>query len=154
MATTHTVTRFPLGTEHPAHAGSPRMTATEVLTHQLGANEYARAKMDGTLTGPTVRKLLKRTYPGTELADKSTPQSRLESALEATVNIGTGFVISYLVWLFAVPVLFGPDVSSGDPVVAFWLTTVFTVTSWLRSYVWRRFFNASIHKRIHRCLQR
>ena len=85
---------------------------------------------------------------------ESARQTRLESALESSINIATGFVISYLVWLFIVPVLFGQHVSSTDPHVAFWLTCVFTVSSWLRSYVWRRFFNASVHRRIHRWIFR
>ncbi len=75
-------------------------------------------------------------------------QSKLESALEATINIASGFFISWAVWLWVVPVFFGPNVgvSVGS---GFFLTTIFTVSSWLRSYIWRRFFNAGVHRAVH-----
>ena len=78
-------------------------------------------------------------------------QSKLESHLESTANIASGFVLSLLVWTFVV----GPLVMAGifhpnSMRDAFYITAIFTVTSYIRSYVWRRFFNAGIHKQIHR----
>jgi len=66
-------------------------------------------------------------------------QSKLGSAAEASINIASGFVISYLTWLFVVPV-FWPHLASSHG-TAFGITILFTVVSWLRSYTWRRIFN-------------
>ncbi len=66
-------------------------------------------------------------------------QSKMETLLETTLNIGTGFVISWLVWMYVVPVLWPQHASEMG--TAFALTALFTVTSFARSYVWRRFFN-------------
>jgi hypothetical protein len=75
-------------------------------------------------------------------------QSRLESGIEAFINVATGFGVSWAVWVWVVPVIWY-DLDPGDPAQAVLLTTVFTVTSLLRSYAWRRFFANNIHKRIH-----
>lgn len=78
-------------------------------------------------------------------------QSKLESVIESTANIASGFIISFSVWTFLVGPLVAADVfhptSAHD---AFLITCIFTVTSWLRSYVWRRFFNAGLHKAVHK----
>lgn len=81
-------------------------------------------------------------------------QSKLESHLESTANIASGFVLSLLVWTFVV----GPLVMAGifhpnSMRDAFYITAIFTVTSYIRSYVWRRFFNAGIHKQIHKFIK-
>jgi len=81
------------------------------------------------------------------------PQSRVESAVEATINIATGFALSWAVWMWLIPVIWF-DINPGDPRQAFLLTAVFTVTSFARSYFWRRFFATSVHKRIHQWLNR
>ena len=77
-------------------------------------------------------------------------QSKLESKIEATVNIATGFIISWVVWV----VLVGPLISAGyltvgSPLDAFIITSIFTVSSWLRSYYWRRFFANRFHHAVH-----
>ena len=77
-------------------------------------------------------------------------QSKLESKIEATVNIGTGFIISWVVWI----VLVGPLINAGYLTVgnagdAFIITSIFTVSSWLRSYYWRRFFANNFHTIVH-----
>ena len=78
-----------------------------------------------------------------------TTQSRLESAIETFINVGTGFLLSWAVWVFIAAPLFGIPTHAGQALA---LTALFTITSVLRSYFWRRFFANSIHKRIHRCL--
>ena len=80
-----------------------------------------------------------------------TSQSRLESGIESTLNIASGFIISWLVWVFVVPLLFA-SIDTSDAVQSFSIVTVFTVTSWLRSFVWRRYFNARLHRRVHNLL--
>ncbi len=66
-------------------------------------------------------------------------QSKLETLVETTLNIGTGFIISWLVWMLLVPVFWPMHTST--LAVGFGLTCLFTVTSFIRSYFWRRFFN-------------
>lgn len=73
-------------------------------------------------------------------------QTKLESKIEATVNIASGFVLSYCVW-HAVIYIYGGKAHVPDP---FLLTAIFTVTSYIRSYYWRRFFATNIHKAIHK----
>lgn len=77
-------------------------------------------------------------------------QTKLESGFESFVNIGSGFFVSLMVWMFIV----APGINAGyfhpgptqDSLI---ITGIFTVTSLIRSYLWRRFFNAGIHRFIH-----
>lgn len=64
-------------------------------------------------------------------------QTRSGSLLESTLNIGSGFLISLIVWQYTGP-LFGYEVTFYDNLG---ITSVFTVISIVRSYLWRRFFN-------------
>lgn len=80
-------------------------------------------------------------------------QSKLESHIESAANITTGFVLSYIVWMVVV----GPIVAHGgfdprSPHDAFLITCIFTITSYIRSYCWRRFFNAGFHNAVHNYL--
>lgn len=70
-------------------------------------------------------------------------QSRLESALEISINIASGFIVSYLIWIFIVPIFWPEHTSSLS--TAFSIVVLFTVSSVIRSYFWRRFFEKKIH---------
>lgn len=71
-------------------------------------------------------------------------QSPLESLIESLLNIGSGFVISMAMWTFVVVPLFAIPITAGQ---SFWITAIFTVTSVIRSYAWRRIGNYyTIHK--------
>ena len=77
-------------------------------------------------------------------------QTKLESHIESTCNITTGFMISWLVWTLVV----GPLVAKGviSPIHAghaLIITGIFTITSYMRSYFWRRFFATNLHHFIH-----
>lgn len=63
-------------------------------------------------------------------------QSKRGSALEITCNYASGFVIALLVYKYGVRPF--PAIYES----AFLVTTIFTVVSVVRSYVWRRLFNA------------
>ena len=77
-------------------------------------------------------------------------QTRLISLIESTVNIGSGFILSMLVWqLIANPVM-GYNITWGENVA---LTTVFTCVSLARHYVWRRVFTR-FDRRLHEILDR
>lgn len=71
-------------------------------------------------------------------------QSRLESGIEALCNIGSGFLVAMVVWQVIGP-LYGYEITLADNIG---LTTIFTIVSIVRSYIWRRFFEARIRRRI------
>lgn len=77
-------------------------------------------------------------------------QTKLESLLEAVVNIAFGFLLSWLTWIFIIPIFF--EGVGGNASQGFWITVVFTVVSLARMYVWRRLFEHEIHKNIHRMI--
>lgn len=58
------------------------------------------------------------------------------------MNTASGFIISLLVGHFVFPA-FGFHVT---PAQNFWIVCIFTVTSILRSYAWRRAFNWYHHR--------
>lgn len=71
-------------------------------------------------------------------------QTRFQSFIESCVNIAIGFLVSLLV-LWAVAILFNLRTSAGENIL---ITCIFTVTSLLRQYAIRRFFNW-LHARQH-----
>jgi len=71
-------------------------------------------------------------------------QTRVISFVESVLNMMSGYVLSLVIWQVIGP-LFGYHVTLWDN---FWITNIFTVVSILRSYVWRRFFNAGLHGRL------
>jgi len=73
-------------------------------------------------------------------------QTKLESLLETCINIASGFIVSLLLWTFVVAPLWGLTMSTFDNLA---IVSIFTVSAIIRGYVWRRFFNAGIHKAIH-----
>jgi hypothetical protein len=75
-------------------------------------------------------------------------QSKTVSAIEATLNIGSGFIISVLVWQvlagwYGYPMPLSRNLE---------ITSIFTVVSVLRSYIWRRAFVAHLDRFLHRRL--
>ena len=79
-------------------------------------------------------------------------QTKVESMIETITNIFTGFIISYSLWKFVLtPIIERGYLSIDD---AFTITMIFTVTSVIRSYYWRRFFARRLHKVIHRWISR
>lgn len=72
-----------------------------------------------------------------------TGQSKLESLVEASLNTASGFIVALIVWRWIVAPVFGLPVG-WDTNLA--ITGIFTVVSVARSYLWRRFFNASVHR--------
>ena len=76
-------------------------------------------------------------------------QTRTESLVESSINIASGFVVSFLFWtLVVVPVWQLPITMTQNLEIV----GSFTVLAVARSYLWRRFFNAGLHRRVHRLL--
>jgi hypothetical protein len=69
-------------------------------------------------------------------------QSKLVSAVEVTLNVGSGFVTAFLVWQLIANPLFGYEVTYAQNFV---LTSIFTGVSLVRGYLWRRFFARGLH---------
>lgn len=67
-------------------------------------------------------------------------QTKLVSLIEAMMNVFTGFFISWMVWVVIVAPLYGFDAGYAK---ALGITTIFTVSSLLRAYIIRRWFNNS-----------
>ena len=69
-------------------------------------------------------------------------QSRLISLIESSLNMGSGFLLSLILWQLVIAPLFGYTVTFTDNMA---LTSIFTAVSIARSYAWRRFFNNGLH---------
>ena len=67
------------------------------------------------------------------------PQSLWESTKEQFLNVGSGFLLSFLVWEF--PMLWAFSNGWLDNSNTFLITCIFTVTSFTRSLIWRRVCN-------------
>ena len=65
-------------------------------------------------------------------------QSKKASAIEQVLNIGSGFIIATLVWYFFMTPYLGIEYRVDQ---ALTVTTIFTVISMIRGYIWRRIFN-------------
>lgn len=82
---------------------------------------------------------------------KGESQTRLVSFIESVVNVGSGFLLSLLLWQFVVAPAFGYEVTMSTNLV---LTSIFTVTSVVRGYLWRRFFANDLHRAVVRFVRR
>jgi hypothetical protein len=76
-------------------------------------------------------------------------QSKLESFIESAINVFSGTVISLLLWMYVVAPLWNFQTSFYDNLG---ITGIFTIAAIARGYIWRRFFNAGVHKKVHRLL--
>jgi len=82
-------------------------------------------------------------------------QSKVESHIESTMNMASGFVISFLMWLCVVsPLVAGGYLELGHAGDSITITGIFTITSYIRSYLWRRFFAKRLHKTVIKQLKR
>ena len=71
-------------------------------------------------------------------------QTRKSSMLEVAMNLVTGFIVSWVLTMLILP-FYGFHVTGGD---SFSMTMIFTVTSMIRSYTWRRIFNGIAVKQV------
>lgn len=72
-------------------------------------------------------------------------QSKLSSIIEQLLNVGSGFIISLLVWIYIIIPIWNFDVNFSDNIL---ITVTFTGISIIRGYVWRRLFNKITIKKI------
>ena len=69
-------------------------------------------------------------------------QSRTVSLIETIVNVAIGFLVSLFLWPAIAHVVEIEYTTSQH----YWVVCLFTVTSVVRAYVVRRFFNSHVHK--------
>ncbi len=74
-------------------------------------------------------------------------QTKLESLIERFADMGTGFIISVLVYHFYI-------LPSVRVMSAFEVVGIFTSISLVRGYFWRRFFNRGLHKAVHNLVRK
>ena len=70
-------------------------------------------------------------------------QSRTMSAVENVCNVASGFLVAMFLWRFIVTPYLGIPVSYGTN---FAVVALFTVSSIIRGYIWRRVFNGAWRK--------
>jgi len=70
-------------------------------------------------------------------------QSRKMSIVEQICNVGSGYLISLLVWAYIVVPYWNLEVTVHDNLT---ITAVFTIVSIVRGYLWRRLFNLFTNK--------
>jgi hypothetical protein len=66
-------------------------------------------------------------------------QSKKSSLTEISLNISSGFIISWLMMTFVVAPLYDLPVTYTDNLA---ITMLFTVSAIMRGYFWRRLFNS------------
>ena len=64
-------------------------------------------------------------------------QTKTRSLVETSTQLGIGFTVSMAMWSFVVAPILGHEGGAGQ---AFWITLMFTVTSFIRHYFVRRMF--------------
>lgn len=75
-------------------------------------------------------------------------QTKIESVIESTVNHASGFILAMCIWEFIVaPLIKSAVITIDDNLI---ITTIFFVFAFARSYSWRRFFNAGLHKAVRK----
>jgi hypothetical protein len=65
-------------------------------------------------------------------------QSRWNSFVEQVFNVGSGFIISLLFWVYVVVPVWDLNVDHHENLQ---ITAAFTVLSVVRGFIWRRIFN-------------
>lgn len=71
-------------------------------------------------------------------------QSKTKSLVEQLLNIGSGFIVSLIVWIYIIAPIWNIDVTMSDNLN---ITLIFTAISVVRGYLWRRLFNWWDHHR-------
>jgi len=71
-------------------------------------------------------------------------QSKGESLVEQALNVGSGWLLSLLVWAFLISPLYNIETSLAENMG---ITIIFTFISIVRGYMWRRYFNKRLENK-------
>lgn len=66
-------------------------------------------------------------------------QTKLNSLIEQFCNVGSGFIVSLVIWSAVVVPIWNLPVNMHENLI---ITGIFTVSSVIRGFIWRRFFNS------------
>lgn len=67
-------------------------------------------------------------------------QSRRMSLIEQICNVGSGFIVSLMIWICVIQPVWGIQMTMGSNLQ---IMAIFTLASIARGYVWRRLFNSN-----------
>jgi len=70
-------------------------------------------------------------------------QSKKHSLVEQLLNVGSGWLLSLLVWTFLIAPIYNLPTTFVDNLG---ITVIFTFISIIRGYFWRRYFNNKTEK--------
>lgn len=70
-------------------------------------------------------------------------QSKKHSIIEQLLNVGSGFILSFILWVYVITPLWNIPMSMSDNIAIIFIFTVVSVT---RGYLWRRYFNGILTK--------
>jgi hypothetical protein len=70
-------------------------------------------------------------------------QSKKHSIIEQLLNVGSGFILSFILWVYVITPLWNIPMSMSDNIA---IIFIFTVVSITRGYLWRRYFNGILTK--------
>ena len=79
-------------------------------------------------------------------------QTKIESLIETSTDMVAAFIISWMVMLWFIPMVYPNHASTVHS--AFGVVFIFTVTSFIRRYLTRRFFARGFHLVIHKIISR
>jgi hypothetical protein len=68
-------------------------------------------------------------------------QTKLQSFLESSLNMFSGFVVALLLWIFWIEPVWEIEMTIFDNLK---ISAIFTVAAIIRGYLWRRYFNHKI----------
>lgn len=88
------------------------------------------------------------------VGDTGMEQTKVESLIETSADMTAGVMVSWVVMLWLIPVLFPGYVSTAEAGAAFGVVMVFTITSFIRRYLSRRFFARGFHLVVHKIISR
>ena len=74
---------------------------------------------------------------------KNKGQSKRHSFIEQVFNVGSGWLLSLLVWTFLIAPLYDVNTTLEENMG---ITIIFTIISIIRGYIWRRIFNRITEK--------
>ena len=79
-------------------------------------------------------------------------QTKIESLIETSADMVVAFIVSWMVFLWFIPLVYPSYVATAQS--AFGVVMIFTMTSFIRRYLTRRFFARGFHLVIHKIISR
>ena len=78
-------------------------------------------------------------------------QSRLVSLIEQILNVFSGYVLAFIIWVCIIIPVFNIETTIGESML---INLVFTVISVFRGYLWRRLFINHLDRVLHNIISK